>query len=356
MSRDPTRAALALLCVVVVLFGGSLFPTAGFGSYPAGLGGGNGAAAPGGSPGAGVDDPAAPTPQTGPTETAQTTRTTDDDGPAESATPTPTETETETPAAGGPSSGGDSLTDALVGLLLLLGTPLLILLGVAFAPGIDERTTVAGLPVGRFRTNLRAFFAAVPRRTTSFVVGLSASLPGVLDRAAAAAAGAAEALGVVAGGLLRGSGRTLAALGGGLAAVATGVTRAFGGGLSALFGGLQRAGSGRFSRDRTPGSADGDAPAGPTDDDPEEPPTPRSVEEAWALMAERVPVGNRRAATPGEYARAAVAAGFPEDAVRRLTGAFERVRYGGASGGTHLPDAREALARIRAFLDGGDEA
>jgi hypothetical protein len=339
--------------VVVILFGGSLFPTAGFGSYPAGLGGGNGPSdADGGPPGIAAGDWTTPSPAA-PTETAGTA---DDD---ETATPTATETptETETPAPDGRTSDGGGLAGLLTGLLLL-GTPAVGLLLFTFGPRLDEGATLAGLPVGRFQTNLRSLLAAVPRRTTSFVVGLSASLPTLLDRVGTVATDAAAAAGVLAGGLLRGGGRTLTVLGSGLGTVATSLPRAFGGGLSALFGGLRRAGSGGLSRRRRASANDDEdaATATATDDAAADDPTPRTVEEAWALMADRVPVGNRRAATPGEYARAAVAAGFPETAVRRLTRAFERVRYGGASGREELPAVREAFDRIRAFLDGGDDA
>ncbi|ADQ65892.1 hypothetical protein C499_11831 [Halogeometricum borinquense DSM 11551] len=356
MSRDRTRAALALLCVVVVLFGGSLFPTAGFGSYPAGIGGGNGVpGAPGDSPGSGIDDRATPTPS--PTEAAQTA----DDGQTETATgtPTPTPTPTETPVSDGPTDDGISMDGAFAGIMLIIGVCAAGLLVFSLAPGIDEQTTFAGLPIGRFQTNLRAFFAAVPRRTTSFLVGLSASVPGVLDRVFSVTVAAAESFGVIAKGLVRGSGRTLAVLGGSLGTVVTVLPRAFGGGLSALFGGLLRAGSGGLTGRRGNEREPNDGSPTPTADVEEETdPTPQSVEEAWAMMAERVPIGNRKAATPGEYARAAVAAGFPESAVQRLTRAFERVRYGGKSGRDELPSVRDALSRIRSFLDsnGGENA
>jgi hypothetical protein len=340
--------------VVVVLFGGSLFPTAGFGSYPTGLGDGNGLSdATAGPPGTAVGDGTTPSPAA-PTETAGTA----DDG-GETATPTPpaTPTATETPGPDGRSGDGDGLAGALTGLFFLLGTPAVGLLLFAFGPRLDEGRTFAGLPVGRFQTNLRSLLAAVPRRTTSFVVGLSASLPTLLDRVGTVTVDGVSAAGVLAGGLLRGGGRTLAVLGSGLGTVATSLPRAFGGGFSALFGGLRRAGSGGLSRRRRASASDDDAAtATATDDATDDEPTPRTVEEAWALMADCVPVGNRRAATPGEYARAAVAAGFPETAVRRLTRAFERVRYGGASGRDELPGVRDAFDRIRAFLDGGDDA
>lgn len=74
---------------------------------------------------------------------------------------------------------------------------------------------------------------------------------------------------------------------------------------------------------------------------------PASVIAAWARLESLVPITNGRARTAGEYARAAIDAGFPATPVRRLLAAFRAVRYGGRTdGGDRLASARRALAAL----------
>jgi hypothetical protein len=78
-----------------------------------------------------------------------------------------------------------------------------------------------------------------------------------------------------------------------------------------------------------------------------------SIQEAWALLAERVSVSDPETATPGEYARRAIDSGLPAEPVRRLTVLFREVTYGGESPtGERTQSARDAL---RQLLDGGDD-
>ena len=74
------------------------------------------------------------------------------------------------------------------------------------------------------------------------------------------------------------------------------------------------------------------------------------VYRAWATLTDRVDVDRPEAATPGEYARAAVERGLDRDAVERLRAAFEAVRYGDAP----VTEERERAARAAADRLGGE--
>nr|WP_282594533.1 DUF4129 domain-containing protein [Halomarina salina] len=70
-------------------------------------------------------------------------------------------------------------------------------------------------------------------------------------------------------------------------------------------------------------------------------------------MTARVPIRNRSAATPGQYAREAVRRGLPSRSVGTLTRAFQEVRYGDRDGtGERLDAARDAYDDID---DEGDD-
>lgn len=343
VAYDPARAALTLLCVLVVAFAASLFPATGFGAYPTSADGGGGPA----------DDPldwsgsdpdlSDPAPSTAtPTPTPESTAT---------ATPTPETTDETTSAAGSthPSGGGGDLAVAIfgVGIALLLGV-----LGFLFVP-LGNGLTVAGIELPALQMQLRSIVAAVPRRTMTFVVGLSASVPSLLDSLGGLVAEVGSSLGVVATGVGRaalGSTRLFTA---GLSSLFVSLPRAFGGGLFSIAGSLSRVG-GSFGRGpaRDEESTDDDSPPATPVSDPEEATPPSTVEEVWAAMVDLVPIRNHRSATPRDYARAAIDAGFPSTAVQQLTATFEEVRYGGRPSTTdRLRAARSALRRI---LDGGD--
>lgn len=74
--------------------------------------------------------------------------------------------------------------------------------------------------------------------------------------------------------------------------------------------------------------------------------TDNAVYRAWREMAASLDVADPGATTPGEFADAAVDAGFDPDAVAELTAVFERVRYGDADAGTYADRAAAALRRV----------
>ncbi|QLG63868.1 DUF4129 domain-containing protein [Halorarum salinum] len=82
------------------------------------------------------------------------------------------------------------------------------------------------------------------------------------------------------------------------------------------------------------------------------------VYRAWSEMTGRLDVENPAAATPAEFAAAAVEAGMDRGDVTELTAVFEEVRYGGAEP-TPEREARavDALRHIEArYADGGSAA
>lgn len=68
------------------------------------------------------------------------------------------------------------------------------------------------------------------------------------------------------------------------------------------------------------------------------------VYRAWATLTDRVDLDRPGTATPGEYARAAVERGLDRDAVERLRGVFEAVRYGEAPATADRERAARAAA------------
>lgn len=93
----------------------------------------------------------------------------------------------------------------------------------------------------------------------------------------------------------------------------------------------------------TASQAESDRPNWP----PAEPET--DVAAAWVAMTDRLEVDRPHALTPSEWADAAVAAGFDDDAVAELTHTFRAVRYGGAS---ESPDDRRRAKRHLEQLEG----
>ncbi len=346
MSYDPRRAALLCLCVLTVLLAASLFPASGFGSFPTGDIGSDGAGFSFGPPPLdGVFDGAAPAPAPDPTPE-----------------PTPEPEPEPAPDTSGNTGSADANLAALlvafvfaVPVLGVLSLPVLSALGYRRGEGFTlAHESLPDLPPPRVRAALQA----VPRTTMAVVMAVSAALPGLFDGVVRAAGGTASALasvlggsartlGGVAVGVTRVAGRGVATVGAGLA----GAALAFPAALGTLGGGL----TGRswpFGRDRPTARPDTDVVAC----SPPEPAEtgPLSVEEAWAAMTGLL--GREDSATPGQYARAAIDRGLPADAVRRLTRAFQEVRYGGRADEDHTAAAREAIDRIRGALDGGEDA
>jgi transglutaminase-like putative cysteine protease len=98
------------------------------------------------------------------------------------------------------------------------------------------------------------------------------------------------------------------------------------------------------------GSDDQAAESAAEDTDPapvQSGPTARErIEQAWADFRERVPASDRDAMTPGELAREAVDAGFPDAPVRTLTDAFRRIEYGRRDPHGHVEAAERARDEI----------
>jgi hypothetical protein len=102
-----------------------------------------------------------------------------------------------------------------------------------------------------------------------------------------------------------------------------------------------------------PGEGDGDPR--PTVDVTYDSPEDSAVVRAWNRLS--TATGSGPTETPNETARRATHAGFPRDAVDRVTDHFQAVRYGGEPADA---DGREGEARdaIEAFdrVEGGDDA
>ncbi len=92
-------------------------------------------------------------------------------------------------------------------------------------------------------------------------------------------------------------------------------------------------------------------PDEPVDDADDPVPTP-TVRRAWHRLVDRLGVARRETRTPGQIARRAIDAGYPDDAVDRLTAAFRDVEYGGRTeSDDRVRAAYEALDRIRSEED-----
>ncbi|WP_137286034.1 DUF4129 domain-containing protein [Halorussus salinisoli] len=349
MVHERRRAALAALCVFAVALAATLLPASGFGSQPAGVGvGGGGPDAPPGD-GGGTDADLRTS-----AESTSTTATTSDDSDStdsgdeetsESTTTTAT-SETTTAASDSDSGGGDDLLAAIVVVpVALLGFFAIVgfwtgalALGEAAGP-LPFTVEVGGTTIGEL-------VASVPTRTMAVVVGLSASVPRLLDDAASLTREVGSSFGTLLGAAGREAADALRIGAQGLAVTVTAIPRALAGlgagaGIASSLGrvgvpSLGRGGSDdRDRRNRSGATADTED-AGPP-----------SVEEAWEAMRDRVPVRNRDARTPGEVARSAAERGYPDEAVRRLTDAFREVRYGDLPRDDRTDSARSALGRLR---------
>jgi hypothetical protein len=344
VAYDRQRAALALLCVVAVLFGASLFPATGFGSYPSRDVGGP--ALPG-DPTGGTETPA-PTPTTTPTGT--------DDPATTTPTPTPEPNETAVGTQAPPDTGDGPSLDwgAVLWTFGLAAGGVILLAGVRQHRG--RRYPLLGLlPIDEARlpeSGLPGLLADLPRRSMLVVLGVGTSLSPAVDALSTLADGVGSALSTGGRGVVRGLEVAVVGVPSALAQGLGGLGRGLGG-LFSLSGALASIGSGVTSRDWR--SDDDDASsADESTDSPDAPvdPGPPDVEEAWDAMTDEVRVRHRRAATPADFARAAVEQGFPADAVETLTTVFREVRYGNyPSSASRVESAREAIAAIRRHLE-----
>ncbi|MFC4549783.1 MULTISPECIES: DUF4129 domain-containing protein [Halorussus] len=353
MGHNRRHAALAALCVLAVLLAASLLPASGFGTYPAGFWSDRGAGAPGGTAGsgAGFDGPDRPVPTS-----TRTTQETTDGTTTETTTARETETTTATTAASDGDDGGGDASGAAFAVLGLFAAVVIAGLGfgtgmlsVAAAAGALPFTiTVRGTPIGKL-------VGGLPERTMTLVVGFSSAAPQLLDDAGTLLREVGGGLSMVVGGLGTALGRTARFGFGGLGAAFVAVPRALSGlgsGPGLLSGVTNNLSvpsfGGKSNSRRSSGGGGSSADADPTE------PAPPSVEEAWETLADRVPGRRRRSRTPGEIARAAVERGYPDDAVRQLTRAFEEVRYGGKPRDDRTSVARSALDRLRRYWEGDE--
>ncbi|WP_276302522.1 DUF4129 domain-containing protein [Halorussus lipolyticus] len=360
MAHERRRAALAALCVFAVAFAATLLPASGFGSQPAGVGvSGDGPDAPV-SGDTGPDDSGSTSKQNPQTSTNESSMSATASGSDEDSAPTETTAtdeattttarETTTEAA---SSVGDVLRGlfapivltalGLVGLVVLVGFGTgALAVSSATAGALPFTLVVGGTPIGEL-------VGAIPTRTMAFVVGLSASIPRLLDDAAALTGEVGRSAGTLVVGLARGTGQALRVGAQGLAVTFAAIPRALAG-LGAGAGILSSLGSVSVPSLGRGGNENDSGRSGPSGDTAEPDETgPPSVEEAWETMRDRVPVRNRDARTPGEVARTAAKKGYPDEAVRRLTDAFREVRYGDLPRDDRTDSARSALDRLRDF-------
>jgi hypothetical protein len=369
VSTKLVRAALALLCAVAVLFGTALFPGAlgvefessgpldSRASEPVTPGGTAPDEVDGGSTPVATSDGAETTPRTS-------------DEPAATATPIPTETATETSAA---SEGEDSGSPVLVKLfgLALIGGFGVVAVGVIRAASNAERDgpTDAGLLlhpiIGKLAGTVVSAVSSgaigrtigrIPKVTTAALLSGSAALSRV-----------GAGISTVSGGILTGLTTGLGSVGAMSLRGVAGLPSALGSLSAAPFKALSGfGGTGGFlasvrsgvdspslfgSSDAESGQSTATESTAEADDGPDI--ESLSIQEAWALLADRVSVSDPETATPGEYARRAIDSGLPAEPVRRLTTLFREVEYGGRSAtGSRTESARSAL---RQLLGGGDD-
>lgn len=333
MPSSLIRAALALLCAGAVIYATALFPAA-------------------------LDvalQQEAPVEGTAPTPTPT---------PApDTPTPTATPTSTASPTAAPPSDvdGGGGLPDLsfLPTLLALLGLTAVGYVGLVLVRSSDGYGgTDVRLPwVGRVPLPFAGVVQRIPQVTATVLLtggaGLARVAAGVGTVVRGVGSGVAAGLGPVG----RIVGRSITALPSALALLAAAPVRSLagltGGSLFAsLRDGFERPG---FMEPDDPTTEDARTAASvPTDSDTADDADPRSIREAWTRLTDAVPVDNPTATTPGEYAREAIAAGFPAGPVWRLTEVFRAVTYGGESPSTGRTEAaREAL---RDIFGGGDDS
>ena len=316
-----SRALLAL-CLIVVAAAATLFPAAGLGTHP------GGSLPADARPATASAAPASPTAATAGSATATESTGTERGTPTASPTPSPTSAPTDTPtptdaAAGGDETGGLLALFALPPLVTLFVLPpaVALLAALGFLAGRTEPDGGAGEGGA---SPFWGSFAALPRATMTALVRGSTRLGAVLSGAGRAATGVLGGVGSALGGI------SLPSLG-----------------LPDRSGRAGDAASAVGSVLHSSRDAEAEETVVPAESEPDEREPPASVYEAWAALTAEVSPPQLAVRTPGEVARAAVAAGYPADAVRRLTRAFREVRYGGRPDEGRLDGARDALARIR---------
>ncbi|MDQ2071416.1 DUF4129 domain-containing protein [Haloarcula sp. H-GB4] len=370
MSTKLVRAALALLCAVAVLFGTALFPGAigvKFESSGPLDSRASGPATPDGTAPDEIDG--GPTPVATSDGVETTPRVTSDE-PAATATPTPTETATETPAAGDGEDSGSPILVKLFGLALIGGFGVVAVgviraasnaesdgstdAGLQLHPILDELvgTVVSAISNGTIGRTI----GRIPQVTTAALLSGSSALSRVGAGISAVSGGILTGLATGVGSVGTMSLRGVAGLPSALGSLSVAPFKALsgfggtGGFLTSVRSGVDSPSLFGSSDSKASGSAAAESTA-EADDGPDI--DSLSVQEAWALLADRVSVSDPETATPGEYARRAIDSGLPAEPVRRLTVRFREVEYGGRPAtGDRVESARTAL---RQLLNGGDD-
>ena len=368
VSTKLVRAALALLCAVAVLFGTALFPGAIGVEFESSGPLDSRASGPATPDGTGPDEiDGGPTPVATSDRAATTPQATNDE-PA--ATPTPTETATETPAAGDGEDSGSPILVKLFGLALIGGFGIVAVgviraasnaegggwtdVGLRLHPIIGKlaKTVVSTVSNGTIGRTI----GRIPKVTTTALLSGSAALSRVGAGISAVSGGILAGLSTGVGSVGTMSLRGVAGLPSALGSLSVAPFRALsgfggtGGFLASVRSGVDSpslfGSSDSEQRQSTATESTSETDDGPDIDS-------LSVQEAWALLADRVSVSDPETATPGEYARRAIDSGLPAEPVRRLTVLFREVEYGGRSAtGDRTESARAALGEL---LGRGDD-
>ncbi|MFC7240786.1 DUF4129 domain-containing protein [Saliphagus sp. GCM10025317] len=364
MGYDRHNAALVVCCVLAIVAAAAFLPAAGYGDYPDQdavsddhyLDLESGPETDGEN---GTDDrdsersdgPDAN--ESTPDEESDDRANDSSDEPDDSADEASNETDGENETAADESGGAD--TDdgsAGVGFLpaagLLLTGLLVVPIGLLWrathpsrAPGVANADVT--IPDG-FLPRLQFRLKRIPQVTMTATIGLTRVTPAVVDGVVGTGRAIGSGIGLVGRGLGRGLGSVLVSIPAGLSGTLGSLGGlSLSGGVASLFGGFtrRRASSRSGSRTATRGNGDEDEDEDETRDDP----GPQTIEDAWAALTELVSVRRDRSKTPGEYASAAVDAGFPESAVSTLTETFRQVRYG------NYPPTDDRIRRARAAYD-----
>jgi hypothetical protein len=361
VSTKLVRAALALLCAVAVLFGTALFPGA------LGVEFGSDGPLDSGSDGPATSDGTAPDDIDGePTPVATSDGTDATPTPsgetASDGTATPADTATATDTPGGDANGGTPLLVKLFGLALVGGFGL-VAVGVirAASDGDRDGSTAAGalLPVvdKLVGTVVAAIsdgavgrtIGRIPQVTTATLLSGSSALARVGSGISTVASGVLSGLTTGIGSVGTMSLRGLAGLPSALGSLSVAPFKALdglggsGGFLASVRDGVDSPSLFGSSDSQSEQSTTTDATE--TDDGPDI--DSLSIQEAWALLADRVSVSDPETATPGEYARRAIDSGLPAEPVRRLTVRSREVTYGGKTPtGERTESARDALRQL----------
>ena len=216
---------------------------------------------------------------------------------------------------------GISLGNVVAALLMLVFFVPFALLWRATDPARHPHLSEADIPDG-FLPRLQFRLKRIPQVTMAATIGASSVVPTVADALVRTGRGVGSGFGQLGRSIGRGFASALQGFGG------LSLTSGF----SALVGGLGdlRPTGGRSSAGRsTTTSATGGSNTDQATDSGEDP-GPQTIEAAWEEMTALVSRSSRSpdSKTPGEYARAAIAAGYPKSAVSTLTEVFRQVRYG----------------------------